>query len=111
MNNRRCVLILFFFICITALLPAFGRNEVKTVQVTGVVRLIGTSLFPEIVVTGSDMEWHIAKDEINKLFDLQHRTVTVEGQETVTELRFANGLPAGTRRELRNIRIVTVSNN
>jgi len=43
------------------------------------------------------------------LHDLQHRTVTVEGVETVTELYFANGLSAGARRELKNIKIIAVT--
>jgi hypothetical protein len=43
-----------------------------------------------------------------KLHDFQHQVVTVEGEETVVELRFANGLSAGIRRTLRNIRVISV---
>ncbi|MDR0323358.1 MAG: hypothetical protein LBI12_02790 [Treponema sp.] len=39
------------------------------------------------------------------LFDMQHRTVTVEGEEFVEELRWATVQSAGTRRTLKNIRI------
>ena len=98
-------------LCIAALLPAGGNREkepANVVRVTGVVRLVGTGLFPELVITGPELEWHITADEEKKLNDLQHRTVTVEGVETVIELRFANGLRAGTRRELKNIKIIAV---
>ena len=108
--NRSCFFVLLL-LGITALLPAWGNREkekANVVQVTGVVRLVGTGLFPELVITGPEMEWHITPDEEKKLHDLQHRTVTVEGVETVTELRFANGLSAGTRRELKNIKIIAV---
>ena len=100
---------LFIFLLCTAVLPAFGgRERVETVRVTGVVRLVGTSLFPEIVITDDDTDWHVTSDEIDKLHNLQHRTVTVEGEVTAIELTFANGLPAGTRKELKNIRIINV---
>jgi hypothetical protein len=45
---------------------------------------------------------------MDKLHDLQYRTVTVEGEETVRELKFGNGLSAGIRRDLKNIRIISV---
>ena len=107
---NRCFLVLFL-LCITALLPAWGnrdREADNVVRVTGVVRLVGTGLFPELVITGPEMEWHITPDDEKKLHDLQHRTVTVEGIETVTEMKFANGLSAGTRRGLKNIKIIAV---
>ena len=108
MNRYLCVL---FLLCIATLLSAWGSREkekANVVRVTGVVRLVGTGLFPELVITGPEMEWHITPDEEKKLHDLQHRTVTVEGVETVTELFFANGLSAGTHRELKNIKIIEI---
>ena len=62
----------------------------------------------ELVITGSDKEWYVAKEDEHKLIELQHRIVTVEGTETVTRLNFANGFPAGERRTLKNIKIVSV---
>jgi hypothetical protein len=107
MNRRYCFFVLLL-LCIT-LLPAGGKKEkADVVRVTGVVRLVGTGLFPELVITGPEMEWHITPDDEKKLHDLQHRTVTVEGVETVTELYFANGLSAGTHRELKNIKIIAI---
>ncbi|MCL2759202.1 MAG: hypothetical protein FWD22_03230 [Treponema sp.] len=104
-----------------SLVFAFGGREKATalpvVQVTGIVRLVGNEPFTELVIYGHELtaeqttpavSWFITRDERNKLFDLQHQIVTVEGEETVTELTFANGMPAGTRRELSNIRILEV---
>jgi hypothetical protein len=109
MNNRRRCFFVLLMLCITVLLPAGGKKEkADVVRVTGTVRLVGTGLFPELVITGAEREWHITPDEEKKLHDLQHRTVTVEGVETVTELRFANGLSAGVHRELKNIKIIAV---
>ena len=96
------------------LLSARGNRE-KTpgeapsiVQVTGIVRLVGSSLFPELVITGTEREWYIIEEDRDKLYELQHRTVTVEGEETVKEMNFASGLSAGIRRELQNIRVITI---
>ena len=115
MNKRiflLSVLLLLTIVLCGAFLYARGNrennreNEPKIVQVTGVVRLVGTALFPELVITSNDGEWYIANDEMQKLHDYQHRIVTVEGEETVIELKFASGISAGTRRILRNIRII-----
>jgi len=97
----------FFLLCTAAVLPAWGnREKANIVRVTGTVRLVGNEPFSEIVISNSDNAWYIPRDEKAKLTDYQHRTVTVEGEETVTEMKFANGVSAGTRRELRNIRII-----
>jgi len=113
---NKSFLLAALFLCLAAYLPAFGAKEkdsgksraVIVVRVTGTVHLVGNANFPELLIDNSEMVWYIAKDEMNKLFDLQHRTVTVEGEETVTELKFGNGLSAGTRRDLKNIRIISV---
>jgi len=107
------------FLCLAASLPAFGAKEkdkdsgkdapaVTVIQVTGIVSLVGNANFAELQIRSSEKSWYIAKDEMDKLYDLQHRTVTVEGEETVRELKFANGLSAGKRRDLKNIRVISV---
>ena len=107
-NKKYFFFTVIFLLCITTLLPARGgRERPAVVRVTGIVRLVGNEPFTELVISGSENVWYITREEREKLVDLQHRTVTVEGEETVTELRFANGIPAGTRRELRNIRIIS----
>ena len=85
-----------------------NRERAVIVRVTGMVRLVGSGTMPELVITGNDMEWYVFKDEEYKLRELQHRIVTVEGSETVHTLTFASGLPAGERRFLKNIRIVSI---
>jgi len=101
-----------FLLCVTMLTPARGGKEKNTakniVKVSGTVRLVGSGLFPEIVITGSENEWYVEKEEMSKLNDLQHRKVTVEGEETVVEMRFAGGQSAGVRRILRNIKIISI---
>ena len=108
--NTNCNRIIFaglFLLCAAAILPAGGKKEKPAVvQITGVVRLVGTVHFPRLVITGTDGEWQVADEEMDKLYDLQHQKVTVEGVETVTELKFANGVSYGERRELRNIKII-----
>ena len=78
------------------------------VRATGIVRLVGGGLIPELVITGQDKEWYVSREEDYLLKDLQHRTVTVEGYESVFELRFANGLYAGQRRTLKDIKIIGI---
>ena len=114
MNNRLWPIFLLLLICTAVILPArglkdkAGAEQGKLVQAAGKVRLVGSDPFPELVITNAEHEWHVAKEEEHKLKDLQHRTVTVEGNETVTELRYANGTPAGQRRDLKNIRIISI---
>ena len=107
---HRKIFLIPLFIVFTIPLFAFGAKDkdIPTVQVTGVVRLVGSALFPELVIIGSEDVWHITAAEINKLIEMQHHTVTVEAEETVIELKFANGEPAGIRRELSNIKIKTI---
>ena len=111
------VVLLLIFLCIAAALPAWGRREEKStavqeekenlVRVSGRVRLVGSAPITELVITGPDKEWYIAKEDEYKLTDLQQQTVTVEGIETVEKLTFASGLPAGERRTLKNIKLIT----
>jgi len=86
-----------------------AEQETTTfVQVTGIVRLVGSAFMPEIVITGSDREWYVSSEEDSLLRELQHRTVTVEGYESVIELRFVSGRYAGQRRTLKDIKIIAV---
>jgi len=104
---------ILLFLCLALPLSAFGAKEKKSgevpvVRVSGTVRLVGQELFQEIVITGSDNEWYVDKEDMPKLQELQHLKVTVEGEETVVELRFANGLSAGVRRTLRNVKVISI---
>ena len=95
---------------------AFGSKEkdkpaVEIVQISGVVRLVGTANFPELVITNSDGDWHISADETYKLHDLQQQRVTVEGEATVTERKSTSGIFNMKRRSLKNVRIITVGDS
>jgi len=103
------------FLCLAASLFALGAKEKDSgktapvvVQVSGTVRHVGTGPSGEIVITGSENEWYIDKEEMSKLKNLQYRKVTVEGEEIVYELQFASGLSAGVRRTLRNIKVISI---
>jgi len=61
-----------------------------------------------LIISGSGIVWVIASDEREKLLHLQYRTVKIEGEETIIELKFNNGDSAGIRRELKNIKIIQV---
>ena len=108
---NRNIITVFMFLFVSTMLFSFGGKEKEVpnaVQVTGVVRLTGPALFPELIISGAEYVWYIVNEEMNKLHEYQQRKVTVEGEETIRELKFANGWSAGTRRELRNIKIITV---
>jgi hypothetical protein len=117
---------LLFFFCLAVVLPACGRKQQKNVsasaearsaenimteslvQISGTVRLVGSEPFTELVITGSDWEWYVDRNEYHKLRELQHRVVTVGGTETIVMLTFANGSSAGERRTLKDITVINV---
>ena len=110
MNRKvRVIFCLLFFSLVSAAPYAWGgREKSGTVRVTGTVRLVGSSPVSEVVITGQDGQWYIAKEDERKLIDMQYRTVTVEGVETVEELTFANGRSAGKRRTLGKIKVIAI---
>lgn len=108
MNSRRICFCVLFFLCGIVLFAGDDQENTEIIKVTGVVRLIGTGNFPQVVITTTDKEWHLAKEDADKLIKLQHRKVTVEGERTERELKFASGRSAGTRYELRNIKIISI---
>ena len=115
MNSGRYFLLIgLLLLCVTATYARGNKEKNKAaqvpeiVQVSGVVRLVGSGVFTELVITGSGGEWYIPRDETYKLHDLQQQTVTVEGEETVTELKGANDFIVIKRRELKNVRILSV---
>ncbi|MDR2343367.1 MAG: hypothetical protein LBD86_02400 [Spirochaetaceae bacterium] len=80
----------------------------RLVRVSGRVRLVGSAVFPELVLSGENREWFIGKDEQSLLVEFQQRLVTVEGTESYADLSFANGLPAGRRYTLKNIKLIDI---
>ncbi|GBU28168.1 hypothetical protein R84B8_01726 [Treponema sp. R8-4-B8] len=113
LNARRYLFFYVFLLTFAPIVFSLGGKEknkepLAVIQVTGIVRLTGNANFPELIISDSEKSWVVVKEEMDKLHDLQYRTVTVEGEETVTELYFANGLSAGLRRELRNIKLIAI---
>ena len=101
--------IMFLF---SAPLFALGAGETKThtVEVTGLVRLVGSSPVYELVITNEDREWYIDEKDQKKLWLLQQQIVTVKAKEYFHELTFANGVPAGRQYFLKDIKIITEKN-
>jgi hypothetical protein len=114
MSRTFHVVLLLLFFSFNVVLPACGEVAERSytgqnvIQVTGRVYLVGSEPFTELIIGGSDIEWHIARGEERLLLLLQHRVVTVEGIETVEDLWFASGLYAGERRTLSNISIINI---
>jgi hypothetical protein len=112
MNSRRICFFVLFFLCGIILFAGDDDQEKpETTMVTGIIRLIGTGNFPQIVITTEDKEWYLPKEDADKLFNMQRRKVTVEGEGSKRELKFASGRSAGIRYELRNIKIISVDNS
>jgi len=119
MNKLRFFTLIIFIISGISMLYALPSKEKESasvksteeektiVTVTGLVRLVGSSALSELVITGDEAQWYIAREDREKLHQLQQQRVTVEGEETVRELKFAGGQSAGLRRELRNIKIIS----
>jgi cytochrome c oxidase assembly factor CtaG len=103
----------FFFAAIILFLAAAfldalgsGDSESQTVQVTGWVRLVGSSPDYMLVITGENREWYVDEKEQKKLMQLQQQTVTVTGTEYFKDLTFANGMSTGRRYYLKNIKVL-----
>jgi hypothetical protein len=88
--------------------PGLGRNDAEktSVEVSGRVRLVGSGPNTELVITGKDREWYVSPKDRNKLMKLQQQVVRVRGKESFVDLRFANGMSAGRRYILEDIRLV-----
>jgi len=87
--------------------PTTSGEKSHRVKATGRVRLVGSGALPELVLSQEGKQWYIAKEDMHKLNALQQQTVTLEGEESIRELRWANGRLAGKRRYLHNIQILT----
>jgi hypothetical protein len=105
------VLIPLLFLCFATSAFALGNKDKdgskpQKVEVSGIVRLVGSSPFSSLVISGEDREWYIVPEEQKKLMDLQHQMVTVRGQEYYYDRTFANGTSAGRQYYLKKIVIV-----
>jgi hypothetical protein len=86
-----------------------GRKDLPhgEVTVTGRVRLVGTALFNDIVISdGEGRDWYIEGEDREKLAMKEQRQVTVRGTVESRDIVLADGKKAGVRLVLRKIRIV-----
>jgi hypothetical protein len=89
---------------------ADGENrggDTQEVVVKGRVRLVGTDLFSNLVITDEkDRDWYIAEQDRSLLSGYQQRTVTVKGRPDYRDIVLADGKKAGVRSYLLDIDIV-----
>ena len=90
---------------------ALGRRDrdlaqAQKIEVSGRVRLVGSSPMTSLVITGEGREWFVEPGEQDKLMHLQQQTITVRATEYYQDRFFANGSPAGRHYYLKNITII-----
>ena len=100
---------LYLLMILTVYLMAFScKTEISTdeIIVTGQVRLLGSSLFPNLVITDTEEhDWYIEDEDMEKLFDLDQQLVKVRGRPEYIKIT-AYGEEMGVKRYLRDIRIL-----
>jgi hypothetical protein len=111
MKISRRILIILIACATAALVCAGGGSDGRKVQITGRVRLVGSSPLNSLVITGEDREWFIEREEQQKLWKLQQQVVTVQGREYYRDLTFANGTPAGRQYFLKDIKVISPKPN
>jgi hypothetical protein len=104
------LLFIFFIFCAGGNVMSFGSRESgtkkETITVTGRVRLVGTALFSNVVVTDEeDQDWYVENEDREKLARLEQQQVTVTGETEYQDIILANGEKVGVRRFLRNIKV------
>jgi len=78
----------------------------QKVEVSGMVRLVGSSPMTQLVITGEGREWFVEPGEQSKLMHLQQQAVTVKAKEYYQDRFFANGSSAGRYYFLMDITVV-----
>ncbi|MCL2127351.1 MAG: hypothetical protein FWH38_03775 [Treponema sp.] len=110
MNLNRTFPLVLLLLCAAAG-NALGKGEKsvimpQTVEVSGLVRMVGSSPVTSLVISGEDREWYVEPEEQEKLVSLQQQAVTVRAKEYYRDLVFANGSPAGRHYFLKDIDII-----
>jgi len=109
--NKRAAVLLFVLLYAAGNTFALGGKEENAakpqkVEVSGKVRMVGSSPMTSLVISGEDREWYIEREEMKKLMDFQQQLVTVKAQEYYYDRTFANGTSAGRQYYLKNIVII-----
>lgn len=100
-------------LCAVCLQLAACNTQLKngqTVEVSGVVNVVGSVPITDVVITdGENNDWYIDGFESEALSatlrGMQHKTVTVRGIVTLTEIKLANNKSLGVRRSLNKAKL------
>ena len=106
---KRAVAAVLTLVVLSSALYALGRGEkaLQRVEVSGRVRLVGSSPITSLVITGENREWFVEPEERHKLMHLQQQTVTVRAKEYYQDRVFANGMSAGRHYYLKDITVIS----
>jgi hypothetical protein len=84
-----------------------GTKVLETIRVTGRVRLVGSGVYTELVISDGGGEWHTEPRDRSKLINLQQRIVTVEGTLDAQELILPDRKQPGRWLILRDITVIS----
>ena len=98
--------IAIFFITSGNINAMGGSEKNQQIEVSGRVRLVGSSYSSNLVITGETREWYIDENEQDKFMHLQQQYVDVKGNEYYIDRYFANGTFAGRYYYLKNITVI-----
>jgi hypothetical protein len=103
-----------FCLALCLILPAggfwaMGRGDLPRgeVTVTGRVRLVGTAMFNDLVISDDEgRDWYVEGEDREKLAPKEQQQVTVKGSAGTRDIVLANGKKAGVRFILRDITLI-----
>ena len=114
MKNRALIYLLAVLIAFLLMVSCGGcktdisddTNIPGEIIITGEVRLLGSALFSNMVITDiQENDWYIENDDRNKLSALEHQEVKVRGKPEYEKIT-VSGEDIGVKRYLRDIKIL-----
>jgi hypothetical protein len=81
-------------------------DALETVRVSGIVRLVGSGIRTELVISSPDGEWYIEPKDEEKFRNLQQQMVSAEGKPDIEEFTLADGHSTIKRCTLRDAALV-----
>jgi hypothetical protein len=109
---RKILIFNVVLLALPFLLFSFGKKEPKApvvpqdpfVEVTGIVHLVGSEPFPELVITDDeDNNWYIDNNDRKTLSRFVQERVTVRGTVRSQDMILANNQYVGTRKILSDL--------
>jgi hypothetical protein len=70
--------------------------------------MVGSGVRPEALISADDGEWYINRNEQAPFVKLQQQWVRAEGTAAFWDMILADGTSLGTRRILRDVRLLAV---